>query len=45
MQSYDKFYSRVKLNAKGEVKQGFDLPYVFTSKSLFCRRDERVFRK
>ncbi len=36
MQSYDKFYSRVKLNTKGEVKQGFDLPYVFTRSLYFA---------
>jgi len=36
MQSYDKFYSRVKLNTKGEVKQSFDLPYVFTRSLYFA---------
>ena len=35
MQSYDKFYNKVKLDKEGNVKEVFDTPYVFTRSLYF----------
>jgi len=36
MQSYDKFYNKVKLDKEGNAKEVFDIPYVFTRSLYFA---------